>query len=321
MCSKINTGSTLFICEGKTYEDDKVKCNKIHTDVKGVDHVTQSVEVFRRITKDECKAKLNTYKDKGKLAMAAQWIPGKCVVDTKSKEALEKFSDTVPVIKHDYQPRGEAYTYREYSCPGGYTLQHGMEFDKDYIVNRCGPQSWQMKSPLIHDTVNYGALSEEDRKCCDGHDVCYAAYDINGKSLIENNRVSNERCEKEFHACMMDGKSHTGLGKFLPTVTSVGSPSFYTIAWYGKKMLYCSKPETFNENDAKLFCQTYDESRLECNDNDNCKYEGTVSDKGTCYTYKYWCSKDIFGNQVISKDFFTAIEDFFSGVGDVFKIR
>ena len=70
------------------------------------------------------------------------------------------------------------------------------------------------------------------------------------------------------------------------------------------------------------YCQTYDESPSTCNQfTSMCKHQGNVGNLGTCYTYRYSCSKDVFGKQTIRQDFLTAIEDFFSKVGDVIKIR
>ena len=282
MCSKINTGASLFACEGKEENDkkDKVKCKTVHNAPTDIDHVTQSIEIFRRITEDECKAKLNGYKEHNKFATAAQWIPGKCALDSDSKDVLKQFSDTLPVITRDYQNRGEAYTYREYSCPGGYTLMHGFDFDKGKITNQCGPQSWQVKASALHDGINFGVLTQADRDCCDGHDTCYAGYDIDGNSLIEDNKMSNEKCEKDFHTCMMDGKNHTGAGRFLPTATSVGSPSFYVLDWTNEglgTLAYCMKPETFDASAAEKYCQTYDESPSKCNQfTSMCKHQGNV---------------------------------------------
>lgn len=323
MCSKINTGASLFACEGKEENDekDKLKCKTVHNAPSGIDHVTQPVQIFRRITKEECKAKLNGFKDYNEFATAAQWIPGKCAVDSDSKDVLKNFSDTLPVITRDYQNRGEAYTYREYSCPGGYTLRNGFEFDFDKMTNACGPSSWQKS--LV--TAMNMPLTEEDRECCNDHDTCYSGYDRGGNSLIQDNKISNEKCEKDFHACMMTGTNHSVLGTLYPTATSGASPSYYTLDWNGapnQRMLYCMKPDTFDASNAEKYCQTYDESPSKCNQfTSMCKHQGNVGNLGTCYTYRYSCSKDVFGNQTIRQDFFTAIGDFFSKVGDVLKIR
>ena len=321
MCSKINTGASLFVCEGKeeNNEKDKVKCKTVDDAPTGIDHVTQPIEIFRRITKDECKAKLNGFKEHNKFATAAQWIPGQCAVDSDSKDALKQFSDTLPVITRDYQNRGEAYTYREYSCPGGYTLQHGYDFDFDKMTNQCGSSSWQR--PLIT-TMNM-PLTEDDKECCNDHDTCYLGYDRDGNSMIQDNKFSNEKCERDFHACMKAGNNSV-LGKMYPTATSVASPSYFTLDWNGapnQRLVYCMKPDSFNASNAEQFCKSYDESPSECNQTNKCKHQGNVDNLGTCYTYTYSCSKNVFGKQVIRQDFFTAIGDFFSKIGDIIKIR
>ena len=106
---------------------------------------------------------------------------------------------------------------------------HGFEFDKAKMTNQCGPYSWQAKLGKLHDLGNQGLLTQADRDCCDGHDTCYGGYDINGNSLIEEGKVNNERCEQEFHQCMM-GKNNSGLGE---TVTNSNVGRVTGLLWIG----------------------------------------------------------------------------------------
>ena len=193
---------------------------------------------------------------------------------------------------------------------------HGFEYDFDKMTNACGPSSWQKS--LV--TAMNMPLTEEDRECCNDHDTCYSGYDRGGNSLIQDNKISNEKCEKDFHACMMMDKPQCSGNC---TNGYVGAHHYYTlIGMEHWQSCYCMKPETFDASAAEKYCQTYDESPSTCNQfTSMCKHQGNVGNLGTCYTYRYSCSKDVFGKQTIRQDFLTAIEDFFSKVGDVIKIR